>query len=105
MIYPPVKWFYVLVAYAITPLFALPNSYGCGLTDWDMCSMVRALLYDMCSMVSAPLQQATSLSEDFSNSGVADRAVLLFSLIFLAPESLLCPFTCLHKVEGADMAE
>jgi hypothetical protein len=53
MIYPPVKWFYVLVAYAITPLFALPNSYGCGLTDWDMCSMVRALLYDMCSMVSA----------------------------------------------------
>ena len=26
--YPPVKWFYVLVAYLITPLFALPNSYG-----------------------------------------------------------------------------
>lgn len=35
-VYPPVKWFYVLVAYAVTPLFALPNSYGCGLTDWDM---------------------------------------------------------------------
>lgn len=28
--YPPVKWFYVLVAYLITPLFALPNSYGEG---------------------------------------------------------------------------
>jgi len=40
---PPVKWFYVLVAYLITPLFALPNSYGCGLTDWDMSSMYAKL--------------------------------------------------------------
>jgi hypothetical protein len=31
MIYPPVKWYYVMVAYIISPLFALPNSYGeCG---------------------------------------------------------------------------
>jgi hypothetical protein len=35
-VYTPVKWYYVLVAYLVTPLFALPNSYGCGLTDWDM---------------------------------------------------------------------
>jgi hypothetical protein len=40
LIYPPVKWYYVLVAYIVTPLFALPNSYGTGLTDWDNCSMV-----------------------------------------------------------------
>ena len=43
MIYPPVKWYYVLVAYIITPLFALPNSYGAGLTDWDNCSMYGKL--------------------------------------------------------------
>ena len=42
-VYPPVKWFYVLVAYLVTPLFALPNSYGCGLTDWDMSSMYAKL--------------------------------------------------------------
>ncbi|GBF88235.1 metal-nicotianamine transporter-like protein [Raphidocelis subcapitata] len=43
MVYTPVKWYYVLVAYIVTPLFALPNSYGCGLTDWDMSSMYAKL--------------------------------------------------------------
>lgn len=42
-IYPPVRWYYVLVAYAMVPLFAVPNSYGCGLTDWDMASMYGKL--------------------------------------------------------------
>ena len=40
MLYRPVKWYYVLVAYVIAPIFALPNAYGAGLTDWDNCSMV-----------------------------------------------------------------
>ena len=43
MVYRPVKWYYVAVAYIITPLFALPNSYGCGLTDWDCSSMYAKL--------------------------------------------------------------
>jgi hypothetical protein len=43
MIFAPVKWYYVAVAYLITPLFALPNSYGCGLTDWDCSSMYAKL--------------------------------------------------------------
>eukprot|EP00878_Enallax_costatus_P040504 GHUV01046796.1.p1 GENE.GHUV01046796.1~~GHUV01046796.1.p1 ORF type:complete len:185 (-),score=2.07 GHUV01046796.1:1-555(-) len=43
MVYRPVKWYYVAVAYVITPLFALPNSYGCGLTDWDCSSMYAKL--------------------------------------------------------------
>jgi len=38
-LYPPCKWYYVLLAYFIGPLLAIPNSYGCGLTDWDMSSM------------------------------------------------------------------
>ena len=33
----------MLVAYVVAPLFALPNSYGCGLTDWDMASMYGKL--------------------------------------------------------------
>lgn len=43
MVLAPVKWYYVAVAYVITPLFALPNSYGCGLTDWDCSSMYAKL--------------------------------------------------------------
>jgi hypothetical protein len=38
-----VKWYYVLVAFILAPLLALPNSYGCGLTDWDNCSMFGKL--------------------------------------------------------------
>lgn len=43
MVYTPVKWYYVAVAYLVTPLFALPNSYGAGLTDWDCASMYGKL--------------------------------------------------------------
>ena len=42
-IYPPVKWYFVLVAYLLIPLVALPNVYGTGLTDWDECSMYGKL--------------------------------------------------------------
>eukprot|EP00878_Enallax_costatus_P027358 GHUV01029438.1.p1 GENE.GHUV01029438.1~~GHUV01029438.1.p1 ORF type:complete len:402 (+),score=44.57 GHUV01029438.1:959-2164(+) len=56
MIYPPVKWYYVLVAYVITPLFALPNSYGTGLTDWDNCSMYGKLaLFIFAAWAGAPV--------------------------------------------------
>jgi hypothetical protein len=43
MVYTPAKWYYVAVAYLVTPLFALPNSYGAGLTDWDCASMYGKL--------------------------------------------------------------
>lgn len=43
MVYTPVRWYYVAVAYLVTPLFALPNSYGAGLTDWDCASMYGKL--------------------------------------------------------------
>ena len=33
------KWYMVLVAYALGPFIAIPNSYGTGLTDQDNCSM------------------------------------------------------------------
>lgn len=34
-IYPPMRWYYILVALLLAPMLALPNAYGCGLTDWD----------------------------------------------------------------------
>ncbi|MEW5304363.1 MAG: hypothetical protein WDW36_006976 [Sanguina aurantia] len=35
-LYPEVKHWMVLLAYIIGPIMSLPNSYGMGLTDWDM---------------------------------------------------------------------
>ncbi|KAL3688952.1 hypothetical protein R1sor_015261 [Riccia sorocarpa] len=43
-LFPSVKWYYVLVAYIIAPLFAFCNAYGCGLTDWSLASNYGKLL-------------------------------------------------------------
>ncbi|XP_042384557.1 probable metal-nicotianamine transporter YSL12 isoform X3 [Zingiber officinale] len=37
-IFPPLKWYFILVAYAVAPVLAFCNAYGCGLTDWNMAS-------------------------------------------------------------------
>ncbi|XP_023525235.1 probable metal-nicotianamine transporter YSL7 [Cucurbita pepo subsp. pepo] len=38
LIFHPLKWYHVLVAYAIAPVLAFCNAYGCGLTDWSLAS-------------------------------------------------------------------
>ncbi|PIN07234.1 hypothetical protein CDL12_20202 [Handroanthus impetiginosus] len=35
-IFPPLKWYFVLVAYVLAPSLALCNAYGAGLTDINM---------------------------------------------------------------------
>ncbi|XWS54324.1 hypothetical protein CRYUN_Cryun10bG0080200 [Craigia yunnanensis] len=37
-IFHQLKWYHILVAYAIAPLLAFCNAYGCGLTDWSLAS-------------------------------------------------------------------
>lgn len=37
-IFPPLKWYLVLIAYVVAPAFAFCNSYGAGLTDWSLAS-------------------------------------------------------------------
>lgn len=37
-IFPQLKWYHILVAYAIAPILAFCNAYGCGLTDWSLAS-------------------------------------------------------------------
>ncbi|KAL7596023.1 metal-nicotianamine transporter YSL3-like isoform X1 [Lactuca sativa] len=36
LIFPEVKWYYIIIAYIIAPSLAFCNAYGNGLTDWDM---------------------------------------------------------------------
>ncbi|KAL3688954.1 hypothetical protein R1sor_015263 [Riccia sorocarpa] len=43
-IFSSLKWYYVLVAYIIAPIFAFCNAYGCGLTDWSLASNYGKLL-------------------------------------------------------------
>ncbi|KAL6652775.1 hypothetical protein ACP70R_011700 [Stipagrostis hirtigluma subsp. patula] len=38
MIFPQLKWYLVLSAYVVAPLLAFCNSYGTGLTDWNLAS-------------------------------------------------------------------
>ncbi|XP_022741762.1 probable metal-nicotianamine transporter YSL6 [Durio zibethinus] len=38
IIFPPLKWYLVLVSYIIAPALAFCNSYGTGLTDWNLTS-------------------------------------------------------------------
>lgn len=37
-IFPPLKWYLVLCSYLIAPALAFCNSYGTGLTDWNLTS-------------------------------------------------------------------
>ncbi|GAB4836147.1 hypothetical protein Ancab_001063 [Ancistrocladus abbreviatus] len=37
-IFPPLKWYYILVIYIFAPVLAFCNAYGCGLTDWSLAS-------------------------------------------------------------------
>ncbi|CAN4123807.1 unnamed protein product [Withania somnifera] len=38
IIFHPLKWYHILVAYLIAPVLAFCNSYGAGLTDWSLAS-------------------------------------------------------------------
>ena len=33
----PIAWYHVLCAYLVGFALVVPDAYGCGLTDWDMC--------------------------------------------------------------------
>eukprot|EP01018_Ginkgo_biloba_P003653 Gb_40227 [translate_table: standard] len=36
LIFPPLKWYFVLLCYIVAPALAFCNSYGAGLTDWSL---------------------------------------------------------------------
>ncbi|KAH7850181.1 hypothetical protein Vadar_028883 [Vaccinium darrowii] len=42
-IFPPLKWYYIVVIYLCAPTLAFCNAYGCGLTDWSLASTYGTL--------------------------------------------------------------
>eukprot|EP00516_Mucochytrium_quahogii_P004312 CAMPEP_0203749064 /NCGR_PEP_ID=MMETSP0098-20131031/3755_1 /ASSEMBLY_ACC=CAM_ASM_000208 /TAXON_ID=96639 /ORGANISM=" , Strain NY0313808BC1" /LENGTH=697 /DNA_ID=CAMNT_0050638007 /DNA_START=36 /DNA_END=2129 /DNA_ORIENTATION=- len=85
ILFPGTVWYTVLVAYLLCPLFAIPNAYMCGLTDWDMSSTFGKLVIFLfavwtnsidantgiiaglatCGIVFAGTSQAATLMQDF----------------------------------------
>lgn len=37
-IFPPLRWYYIVIIYVFAPALAFCNAYGCGLTDWSLAS-------------------------------------------------------------------
>lgn len=51
-IFPPLKWYLVLLIYVFAPALAFCNSYGTGLTDWSLASTYGKIgLFTIASLV------------------------------------------------------
>lgn len=100
----PVSWQVVLVAYLLIPLFAAPNAYLTGQSDWDLSSTFGKLalfIFAMwsnsidpdtgiiaglatCGIVLAGTSQASTLMQDFKTAYLtctSPRAMLMAQLI------------------------
>ncbi|KAJ6965451.1 metal-nicotianamine transporter YSL6 [Populus alba x Populus x berolinensis] len=54
VIFPPMKWYLVLCSYIIAPALAFCNSYGTGLTDWNLTSTYGKIgLFIIASLVGS----------------------------------------------------
>ncbi|XP_051113446.1 probable metal-nicotianamine transporter YSL7 [Andrographis paniculata] len=42
-IFKPLRWYYIVVIYMFAPVLAFCNSYGCGITDFNLASMYAKL--------------------------------------------------------------
>ncbi|KAJ7972146.1 Oligopeptide transporter [Quillaja saponaria] len=52
LIFPPLKWYLVLCTYILAPALAFCNSYGTGLTDWNLTSTYGKIgLFIMAALV------------------------------------------------------
>ncbi|RAL49740.1 hypothetical protein DM860_002031 [Cuscuta australis] len=53
-IFPPLKWYLVLLIYIFAPALAFCNSYGTGLTDWSLASTYGKIgLFTIASLVGS----------------------------------------------------
>ncbi|KAL6136059.1 hypothetical protein ACLB2K_061360 [Fragaria x ananassa] len=54
IIFPPLKWYLVLCSYILAPALAFCNSYGTGLTDWNLTSTYGKIgLFIIASLVGS----------------------------------------------------
>ncbi|KAF5836148.1 OPT oligopeptide transporter protein-domain-containing protein [Dunaliella salina] len=111
--YPAVKWYYVITGFLVAPLMALPVSFGCGLTDWDVSSMMGKLAIfafaawaslnnggviaglAMAGVVLAATSTSATLMQDFRTGFIvlcAPKAMFAAQLVGALCGALLAPF-------------
>jgi OPT family oligopeptide transporter len=101
-IFHQLKWYHILVAYAIAPVLAFCNAYGCGLTDWSLASnygKVAIIIFSSwvglenggviaglasCGVMMSIVSTASDLMQDFKTGylTLASPRSMFFSQVF-----------------------
>lgn len=112
LIFHPLKWYHILVAYAIAPVLAFCNAYGCGLTDWSLASnygKVAILVFSSwvglnnggvlaglasCGVMMSIVSTASDLMQDFKTGYLtlaSPRAIFFSQVIGTAMGCVMTP--------------
>jgi len=113
-IFHPVKWYFVLVAYVVAPVFSFCNAYGCGLTDWSLVSTYGKLAIFIfgawagkddggvlaglatCGVMMSIVSTAADLMQDFKTGYLtlsSPRSMFLSQVIGTAMGCIIAPLT------------
>uniref|UniRef100_A0A0C9S916 TSA: Wollemia nobilis Ref_Wollemi_Transcript_9812_2388 transcribed RNA sequence n=1 Tax=Wollemia nobilis TaxID=56998 RepID=A0A0C9S916_9CONI len=113
-IFPPVKWYFVLVAYIFAPVLGFCNAYGSGLTDWSLASTYGKLTLFIfgawagkdnggvlaglagCGVMMSIVSTASDLMQDFKTGYLtlsSPRSMFVSQLIGTAMGCIIAPST------------
>lgn len=113
MIFPQVSWYLVLICYMVAPALAFCNSYGTGLTDWNLSStygkiglFIFASLVGSnggviaglaaCGVMMSIVSTAADLMQDFKTGYLtlsSPRSMFVSQLIGTAMGCVIAPLT------------
>ncbi|KAK1272237.1 putative metal-nicotianamine transporter YSL6 [Acorus gramineus] len=113
VIFPQLKWYMVLVSYIIAPTLAFCNSYGTGLTDWNLAStygklglFIFASLIGTnggviaglaaCGVMMSIVSTAADLMQDFKTGYLtysSPRSMFVSQLVGTAMGCVIAPLT------------
>ncbi|GMH13280.1 hypothetical protein Nepgr_015121 [Nepenthes gracilis] len=122
-IFPPLKWYYIVVIYILAPVLAFCNAYGCGLTDWSLASTYGKLAIftigawagashggvlaglAACGVMMNIVSTASDLSQDFKTGFMtlaSPRSMFVSQLIGTAMGCAVspCVFWLFYKAYG-----
>ncbi|GLJ49374.1 hypothetical protein SUGI_1044570 [Cryptomeria japonica] len=113
VIFPPLKWYLVLICYIMAPALAFCNSYGTGLTDWSLASTYGKLgLFIFascvgsnggviaglaaCGVMMSIVSTAADLMQDFKTGFLtlsSPRSMFISQLVGTVMGCILAPLT------------
>lgn len=113
VIFPPLKWYLVLICYIMAPALAFCNSYGTGLTDWSLATTYGKLgLFIFascvgsnggviaglaaCGVMMSIVSTAADLMQDFKTGFLtlsSPRSMFISQLVGTVMGCILAPLT------------